>query len=519
LLKNPIEFREFLQGLGPTFIKMGQFLALRPDLLPQPYCDEMMKLMDRVPPFPREEAESILREDLRTDPKDVFPWISPTPMAAGSIAQTYMARTNEGITVAIKIQRPKIRERVLKDLKRIRLIGQLLEFCGISRLVSPREVAAEVSMWLHQEIDFARELRNVERMHRLSVGRSIVKVPLAFPQWCSPRVLVLEFLEGVSVTRLFEQEGSSDFEFTERPGRAAVDRESFSRNLLASVLSQIFEDRFFHADLHPGNLIALPDGVVGFVDFGLCGELDELVHRRQFRYLSAIYHGDREGMYKAISEILVPGQDTDLEAFRRDFLSSISRESRDDSIADLSPSDLEPGRHPDIARLLVQVLRIARKHHLRVPPGILLMYRAVLGADLVARRLSVRANLRSTCRRFFQHRRLEEMLESLRAEELGSVFAAMVSLLRDSPGQLNQILTDIAEGTFNVNVESSESARSRQSRNQRAKLLATSIISVGLAFLSAHAASADSFGASREGLWLAMLVLIYIWFIVQILRL
>jgi ubiquinone biosynthesis protein len=311
---GPAGFKKKLERLGPIFIKLGQFLALRPDLVPQEYCDELMGLFDRVPPFPPQEAFAILKADLGRDPTDLFAHLNPRPIAAGSLAQTHVARTKDGIEVAIKIQRPNIKAMVLRDLGRARSIARALKLSGASLIVSPDEVVEELTAWMMQEIDFEHELNNLTRLYDLSRSSPFVKIPEPFPHLSGPRVVTCEYLTGIPISELLSEQRDTQ---TETPPEINLDR--IAENLISASLNQIFRYQFFHADLHPGNLFALPGDLIGFVDFGLCSELDEAVRAGQMRYLSAVYSGDVNRMFKALSEVLIPGEETDMEAFRAEF--------------------------------------------------------------------------------------------------------------------------------------------------------------------------------------------------------
>ena len=507
LVEGPVGFRRRLERLGPTFIKIGQFLALRPDLIPQEYSDELMHLLDRVPSMPWGEASAVLREEMKADPGEFFAYINPRPAAAGSLAQTHAARLKDGTEVAVKIQRPGIREKITRDLGRARRLALLLELSGGSFILEPREVVDEFSRWLAQEIDFNHELKNLNRLYDLAAGSGFQKIPRPYPALCTKRVLTSEFLRGIPVSDLLSTLRAGGGRGAERV--LGVDRDRLAANLIWGSLSQIFRYQFFHADLHPGNLIALPDDVIGFVDFGLCAELDETVRDRQMRYVSAFYSGDSERMFDAVSDILIPSEDTDMDAFRSDFLSEVRiplnrarapRPARDEG----GP---ERDRSP-IAQGMVAMLRTARRHRLNVPVRVLSMYKALLTAETVAHELGANVDLRTVGGDFFFELRREEALRGVEPDNLETSFLSTVSLLRDSPGQLRQILTELSEGRFELNVNVSEAPKVRRVRNRRLRLLVTSVLSVGVSLLLAAPDLTTAYGAyARWPLWAALLLL------------
>ena len=506
---GPGGFRQKLERLGPIFIKLGQFLALRPDLLPQEYCDELMGLFDRVPPFSPQEAFAILKEDLGREPTELFAHLNPRPIAAGSLAQTHVARTMDGIEVAVKIQRPNIRPTVLRDLRRARSIARLLKLSGTSLIVSPDEVVEELTVWMMQEIDFEHELNNLTRLYDLSRSSPFVKIPEPFPHLSGPRVVTCEYLAGIPLSELLSEQRDGSME---NPPEINLDR--LAENLISASLNQIFRYQFFHADLHPGNLFALPGDSIGFVDFGLCSELDEGVRAGQMRYLSAAYSGDVNRMFKAISEVLIPSEETDMEAFRSEFtaettsaLSKIRLSERDTSRTNRNQST--------VAHCMVAVMRAARRNKLMVPTGVLALYRTLLTSETVAHRLGSKADLRTVGSRFFSELKFEETLRAIDSESLEPTIYSLLSLLQESPGQVQQILSELADGRFELKVNISETSKIRRDRDRRIRFLGATILTVGIALLLWMPNLPVIFGVSLAWPLAILLILLYAWILLQ----
>ncbi|HKY05050.1 MAG TPA: AarF/ABC1/UbiB kinase family protein, partial [Blastocatellia bacterium] len=298
---DPAQFRELLERLGPTFIKLGQFLALRPDLIPQPYCDELLKLVDAVESFPFPVARRIITEDLGAPPEQRFVWINPRPIAAASLAQVHEARTFDGEIVAVKVQRENVHERVKKDLRRARLLSRIFDLSGLTLGVSVPDVLKELARWMRDELDMELELRNITRMYELARDVDMMRVPRPYPELSGRRVLTAEFLEGYPFSELLRLVRVGQPDMIKSFG---LDIDNLARNLIHTILWQIFRFKFFHADTHPGNLIAMPNDVVGFVDFGLTETLDATHRPGILRFVSAVYSNDVEGMLHALTEVL-----------------------------------------------------------------------------------------------------------------------------------------------------------------------------------------------------------------------
>jgi ubiquinone biosynthesis protein len=512
IVGGPVGFRRLLERLGPTYIKLGQFLALRPDLIPEEYTDELMHLLDQLTPFSWAEAEAILTAELGAPPSEVFAYLNPRPTAAGSLAQVHSARLHDGTEVAVKIQRPGIEERVMRDLGRARKLARVLEIGRVSAIVPPGEIVEELTRWMIQELDFRHELENLVRLYELTTDSAIARIPRPYPSLSTARVLTADYLHGIPFSELLIALRTGATDELGRVHATGLDRDRLAANLIRTTLTQMFRYGFFHADLHPGNLMALPDDVIGFVDFGLCDELDETVRERQMRYLAAVYGRDVDQMFAALLDVLIPGEETDIAAFRRDF----SAETRTyfGRLAGRGEGEEAADRSP-IALWMIGVMRTARKHGMRLPPRVLSMYRALLTAESVAHQLGSRANLRVVGRDFFSSLRMEQAIRALDPNTLQASALTLLSLVRDSPGQVHQILSEIASGRFALTVNVTEAPRTVRARNRRARLVATSILTVSVSalFVAAAVSSADPAVWWLLGVLLAALyaVLLFEW--------
>jgi ubiquinone biosynthesis protein len=494
-----------LQRLGPVFVKIGQFLALRPDLVPQEYCNELLKLVDRVPPVAWASIREIAMEDLRADLDEVFEWINPTPLAAASLAQVHIARTKDGSEVAVKIQRPGIREQVENDLKRLSWLFKLLRISGVTSVISLGEAQEELRRWLHEELNFELELRNLTRMYELNAESQHSVVPRPYPELSGKRIVTAGYLHGVPFSELLRliREGEA-----ERIEALGFERDVLAENLLNTVLTQIFKHNCFHADTHPGNLVALPSNIIGFVDFGLVEQVNETVREGQRQFLSAVYSGSIEGMHQALVNILITRENSDLDSFRSDFFEGSRVWMRErESVADIPPEESTP-----IARYMVSVIRSARRNRLELPTEVLSMYRTLLTAESVAHQLGGTEDLRSVGRHFFIELQVEDALGTLMPEQMQALSIDLLTLLRESPGNLNRIISDLAEGRQVFHLRTSDSNTDRRAANHRARLLSLAVISVGLAVLMVGASNIPFLnGLPVKGSLLVLLVAAYIW--------
>src|ERR1051326_911922 len=240
LVGGPRGFRELLERLGPTFIKIGQYLALRPDLVSPEFADELMVLQDRAPSFAWADAESLLTTDLGHPPSALFHTIETRPVAAGSLAQTHLATLPGGTRGAVKSQRPGGREQVQRDLRRARTLARVLDLSGATLVADPRQIVAEIERWLMEELDLGRELANLTRLHSLMSGQPKVgRAPTPFPDLCGTHVLTAEYLAGVPVSELLAALRSEAPDQRARAERISVDRDRLASHLITSTLTQI----------------------------------------------------------------------------------------------------------------------------------------------------------------------------------------------------------------------------------------------------------------------------------------
>jgi ubiquinone biosynthesis protein len=309
-------------------------------------------------------------------------------------------------------------------------------------------------------------------------------------------VITAEHVRGIALSELLEAVRSGDAAALERIGASDLNLERLAETVIVASLTQIFRFRFFHADVHPGNLFALPGGRVGYVDFGLCDELDETVRERQARYLAALYERNLDAMYTALTELLVPSGDADLGAFRTEFV----RQTRLLLAGDSSDSGVRADRALDerspIAVWLVAILRAARAHGLRLPPRILSLYRTLLTVETVARGLAPTADLRTVGQDFFSTLRVAEVLGEFTQEDIQALALTAVELLHDGPERLQELLERADDGTLAISAGVAPDTESRRGRRHRARLSGTALVGVGIAALLASSGMPELVGVS-----------------------
>jgi len=268
--------REKLIRLGPTFIKTGQALATRADLLPVEYIQELARLQDEVPPFPAEQSRSIIESELRAKIEDIFESFEDEPVAAASLGQVHRAKLRTGQTVAVKVQRPGIHHQIDFDIAVLRRIARRLErYPNLVRGVDWQGTLDAFHTTVHEEMDYEQESRNAEVFRKNFARWKEVYVPQIYGVFSTRRLIVMEFIDGLKVTD------------TEQLTAAGKDPHEVVKLLARTYLKQLLEDGFFHADPHPGNLRVMADGRIAFFDFGMVGRLSM---KLQSNLINAFFH-------------------------------------------------------------------------------------------------------------------------------------------------------------------------------------------------------------------------------------
>ncbi len=357
--------RMALEALGPTFIKFGQVLATRPDLLPAPLIHELRKLQDEAPPFALPLVERVISEELGKPVSAFFAEFDPEPLAAASIAQVHRARLAAGDKVVVKVQRPDITRVLQNDLDILGALAALIEErIPESRQYRPVGLVEEFEKAMLREIDFTRELYHMQRFARLLAEDTTVYVPRVYEDLCTERVITMEYIEGIKVDRLGEID------------RAGLDRKAIAENGTRLILRQLFEFAAYHADPHPGNFFVLADGRICLVDYGMVGTVDPERIDELLTFLVAVLTNDMNRMVRLFNDMGLINDQVDLRGLKAETGEFVARFS-----------DL-PLRRLDVGKYLSELFEIIHRYRVRLPSDILLMAKTVGTMESVAQSLS-----------------------------------------------------------------------------------------------------------------------------------
>src|SRR5436305_5940103 len=349
----PVQLRRRLEILGPTYIKLGQVLALRQAILPTSITDELKNLLDRLPVVPFDREMRMIAIDFKRHYEEMSSWVYPTPAGSASIAQIHRATTCEGDSVIIKVVKPGIRETLNRDAVLLRLLGAILQ--TLIPRYRPRQMIKEFVEYTRREVDLRREADNAETFTANFHDLPGVVFPRIHRQYSSIGVLCMEFLKGF-------KPGSP-----ETLALSDEDRDRLVDLGAASIIRMLCKDGFVHADLHPGNLLVLPGPRMGFIDLGMVGRFDSDLRRTFLYYYYTLVMGDAEGAARYLTALAIPGPGADVNGFRREVTEILLRFNRAGSFRDFS-----------LAQLIMRSVNLGAQHRLYFPVEMVLMVKALV---------------------------------------------------------------------------------------------------------------------------------------------
>jgi len=348
-----MHLRQALEELGPTFVKLGQILSTRPDLLPLPYIAELGKLQSAVQPVSWEEIRKVIIQELGHSPEEVFASVDPQPMAAASLAQVHAARLQDGADVVIKVQRPNIQATISTDLEILAALAKAAQASALGQTSDFVSIADDFAFTLSNELDYRREGRNADRFRASFEGEPHLYVPQVHWDYTTSRVLVLERLNGIRIDDI-----------------AALDDSGYDRHRVALhsariIIKEVLEDGFFHADPHPGNFVVLPGETIGAMDFGMVGHLDNRERLDLIRLYVAAASMDAGSIVEQLIHMGVANVELDRKKLTLE-MSRLLDKYHDVTLAGIRASEV-----------LDEMMRVTYSHHLRMPANLWLLAKTV----------------------------------------------------------------------------------------------------------------------------------------------
>ena len=443
-----------LEQMGPTYVKLGQLLSTRVDLLPPAYTEALTRLQDEVDPFPYDEVKTIVEEELGVTISNAFTSFDEKPLAAASLGQVHRATLRSGREVVVKVQRPGIRETVRDDME---ALAQLADFADrhtdVGRRYGFGQLLSQFRRSLAGELDYQREAANLIRMRQLTAEHPHLLVPEPVPDYTSSRVLTMDFVPGRKVTDVGPL------------GLLDVDGEPLVRDLFSAYLHMILVDGFLHADPHPGNVLLTPDGRLALIDLGMVATVPPRVQDSIVKLLLAISDADGEEAATVLAAMGSPLDGYDGGRFREDVSALVTRA-------------VSLGGNVQAGAVLVELSRLSGVHGLRPPAEMAMVGKALLNLDQVTTHLDPGFAPAEAIRESVA----DIMGSGMRVSASGLMAAAIDAkeFTANFPRRANKVMQNLAEGTFSVKVDAVDEARLLHVMQRLANRLTTGIVIAAL---------------------------------------
>ena len=418
------------EELGPTYIKFGQILSTRPDLVPVDFITELSKLQDNVPSSPFSEVSKIIESELGASPEDIFEFFEKAPLASASIGQVHRAILKDGEEVAVKVQRPGIKKIIEVDLEIMLHLATLMErHIEEMSLHQPVKIVEEFAKTLEKEIDYTIEATNMERIARNFLNDLTIYVPKVFRETTTESVLTTELVEGIKVSEI------------DRLEKAGLDRKIITVRGADIVLKQIIKHGFFHADPHPGNIFVLPDNVICLLDFGMTGSVDRRTREDFSDLAESVLTRNESRATQVLLKLTYWDEDPDIRLLEKD-------------VADFMGRHLyKPLKDIKIGKLLHNLLELAFQHRLRIPPDIFLMLKAFSAVEGVGFMLDPDFDMIKQAEPFIKEVKLARLSPQRIGGDIFGLAIELFQFVQNFPKDILSITRLIKQQKLSLNLE------------------------------------------------------------------
>ncbi|MBI3596431.1 MAG: AarF/ABC1/UbiB kinase family protein [Nitrospirae bacterium] len=429
---SPDVLRSVLERLGPTFIKLGQVLSLRADVVGEALAEELSKFQSDAAPFPGEEARRIFKEETGRYPEEVFKSFEETPVAAASLAQVHRAVLKDGTEVAVKIQRPGIRKMIEQDVHIFYYLAGLAErFIPELRVYQPVRVVREFADWTLRELDFGVEGHNAERFAFIFKENPQIYIPKIFWDFTTPRVITMEFSHGVKANDLGQI------------GALGLDRKQLASIGVDALFHQFFISGFFHADPHPGNFFAMPDGRLCLHDFGMVGYLDQRTRKELLSCLVSFVNKDVDGFIKHILHMALIDEKSDVGSFEKD-------------VAGILSEFFFSERRPSVAWAFFRVINRGAQNGIRFPGDLALFGKALVTTESMGLMLYPEFDFNRELEPFVKKAMWKHFSPAKTLQTLEADILDYLGFIQDLPDRVQGVLTKLERGEIGIKFDAGD---------------------------------------------------------------
>ncbi len=448
--------RMAIEELGPTFVKLGQILSTRGDLLPPELIEELKILQDHNAPLPFSDIKAVIEREC-PDYKNCFAEIDEIPLASASIAQVHRAKLSDGTPVALKVQRPGIKDIIETDILILESLASRIEYYYPEYAVyNPKGIVSDFASQIRHELDFIHDGRNADRLRFNMRDQKKIRVPKIFWEQSTKHLLVMEYIEGVRIDHLDEIRAME------------IDPRELAERGFYAYMQQIFEDGFFHGDPHPGNLLVSKDGTINFLDFGIVGII---YPERRFYFIHlfvAIMHMDPELMIKALEHLGVSIEESRREQLRDDIYRAM-----------LNAEGASIGQY-SFEQMSQELADTLRKHHIRMPQNLMLMLKVIIMVLDIGVTLDPKFNFWEKAEPYIKQLSKKEYFLDQYLHRAGHSLLETVDGVLDMPRVINKTLRQFSTGTIKIDLIDSDILRLQESLDRTADTVLIGMIIAGV---------------------------------------
>ena len=457
-----VRIRRALEDLGPIYVKFGQIMSTRRDLLPDDIALELARLQDHVPPFPGSQARAAIEAAQGVPVEDIFRDFDETPLASASIAQVHTAQLKDGTSVVIKVLRPNIRQLITRDVNLLHTIADLAErYWKDGRRLRPREVISEFEKILYDELDLLREAANASQLKRNFSNTDVLYVPEVYWPYCRPEVMVMERIHGIQISDVDALRANN------------INLKTLSERGVEIFFTQVFRHNFFHADMHPGNLFVGTDGRYMAVDFGIMGTLNPVDQRYLAENFLAFFNRD----YRRVAELHVESEWVP-EGTRIDEFEAAIRTV-------CEPIFEKPLNEISFGNVLLRLFQTARRFNMEVQPQLVLLQKTLLNIEGLGRQLYPELDLWQTAKPFLERTMSEQLGARSLLRNLKDSIPAWSDALPEMPVLAHRFLEQAGSGKLQVEWTSKELQRLRSDVRHANRRTVSAIVGTGLILAAA----------------------------------
>jgi len=455
---SPEELAEDLKAMGPTYVKLGQLLSTRPDLLPPHFMKALATLQDDVEVVDYQVIEQIFREEIGVRISKAFASFEKEPLASASIGQVHKAVMHSGKVVAVKIQRPGIRKRFIEDLDALMALSEKAEkFSETARNYAVHDVIEELRYILLKELDYTLEAQNLSTLKSNLQDFPNIFIPAPINDYCSSRVLTMEFVEGGKITKISPLK------------RLEVNLEPLVDDLVKAYLNQIIVDGFAHADPHPGNVYLTPDTKIALMDLGMVAKFSDELQETILKLMIGLSNYDSARVTNILLSISTYNEnDVDLDLFRK----MIARKVQESE--NQKAKDLQTGR------TIIEINQIAAKEGIQIPVELNILGKILLNMDQIVAHLSPEYDMHNTVKEYVHLLMQKRMKDNLKPANLMELFLEMKELTENLPFRLNKFTENLAENKIRVKVDAIDEHRFTEAFQKVANRITAGLIIAAL---------------------------------------